>query len=469
MDRISARATAALLGDLTEDGQPLHAALATRVRHLIGDGRLPVGVRLPPERELAAAAGLSRSTVTTAYGRLRAAGWTTARQGAGTWTALPAGARSGPWVPSPADDGVLDLAHAAPRAAPQVAAALAAAVDQLPRLLPGHGYSPAGLPELRARIADRFTERGLPTTPEQVLVTAGALHGVHVALQAVLRRGARLLVDAPTYPNALDAARAVGLRLLPVALDSARPQDWLERVERTLTEASPSGAYLVPDFHNPTGLLLDDAGRARLARALRRAGTVPVVDETLVELGLDAVPGTPLGALVDGVTVGSLSKAFWGGLRIGWVRADPTLVPSLAAALQTAHMSSPAVEQLAACVLLEGAEASLSASRQRLRAQREVLLAELAAQLPDWQVDRPAGGLVLWCRLPSARSTRLVQEAGQRGLRLVAGPRFGTGHAFEDRLRLPYTGSPEVLRRAVRILVEADAAATARPRRAAVV
>ena len=117
--------------------------------------------------------------------------------------------------------------------------------------------------------------------------------------------------------------------------------------------------------------------RERLARALRRTGTVAVVDEILVELGLDAVPGTPLGALVDGV-------------------------------------------------------------------------------------------LVLWCRLPAARCTRLVQEAEQRGLRLVAGPRFGTGQAFEDRLRLPYTLPPDALRRAVRVLVEADAAAAApRQRRSA--
>jgi hypothetical protein len=69
---------------------------------------------------------------------------------------------------------------------------------------------------------------------------------------------------------------------------------------------------------------------------------------------------------------------------------------------------------------------------------------------------------VLWCRLPSPRSTRLVQEAQARGLRLVAGPRFGTGHAFEDRLRLPYALPPDVLRRAVAVLAEADAAAAGR-------
>lgn len=458
MEQISARATADLLGELARDGRPLHAALAARIRLLVSDGRLPVGVRLPAERELALATGLSRATVTTAYGRLRTDGWTIARQGAGTWTALPSGTPHGPWVPSPADDSVLDLAHAAPSAPPQVAAAFAVALEQLPRRLPDHGYAPAGLPELRARIADRYTARGLPTSPEQVLVTAGALHGVHTALQTLLRRGQRLLVDAPTYPSTVDAARALGLRPLPVALDAQDPSAWLDRVERTVAELRPGAAYLMPDFANPTGLLLDEDSRRRLAAALRRAGTVPVVDETLVELGLDAVPGTPLTALVDGVAVGTLSKAFWGGMRVGWLRAEAALVQRLATVLQTAHLSGPVVEQLAACHLLDTADETLPPRRAALRSSRDVLLDELARQLPRWHTARPAGGLVLWCELPSARSTRLAQEAERYGLRLVAGPRFGTGHAFEDRLRLPYTRPPEVLRRAVGLLARADAA-----------
>ena len=145
----------------------------------------------------------------------------------GTFAALPAGPHRGAWCPAPVDDGTIDMAHAAPSAPSSVPAAFAAALAELHRHLPQHGYHPAGLPDLRARIAERYTARGLPTTPEQVLVTAGALHGVGTAFQTLLRRGQRLLVEHPTYPNALDAARAVGLRILPTALDPDEPDEWL--------------------------------------------------------------------------------------------------------------------------------------------------------------------------------------------------------------------------------------------------
>lgn len=288
-------------------------------------------------------------------------------------------------------------------------------------------------------------------------MTAGALHGVAVALESLLRRGDRLLVEHPTYPNALDAARARNARLLPVAFDAACPDEWVNDVERTVAEMRPAAAYLMPDFQNPTGALLDATQRDRLARALRRSGTVAVVDETLVELGLDAAPGPPLAAFDSRhLSVGTLSKAFWGGMRVGWVRAEADVIKGLTAVAVRSHMSGPVVEQLAACHLLDGADAALEGQRHRLRARRAALITALRHRLPTWQVPQPAGGLVLWCQLPSARSTALAAAAEPLGLRLAVGPRFGTGHAFDDRLRLPYTQAPDVLRRAVDLLVEAD-------------
>jgi DNA-binding transcriptional MocR family regulator len=461
MESISAQRLAAQLGSLAGGRRPLYAALSSRLRVLIADGRLPVGARLPAERGLADVLGLSRVTVSSAYAQLREDGWASARQGAGTWTALPSGPGPAAWVPGPPDDGVIDLAHAAPSAPPEVPAAYAAALQDLPRLLPMHGYHPAGLPELRARIADRYTARGLDTTPEQVLVTSGALHGVSVAFQALLGRADRLLVEQPSYPNALDAARSVGARPVPAALDADEPRPW-SAVEVALRQTRLAAAYLMPDFQNPTGLLLDAPGREQLARALRRTGTTAVVDETNVELGLDAAPPAPLAAHGAGhVTVGSLSKAFWGGLRVGWIRADVDTVQHLTAVAVRANMSGPVVEQLAACHLLEGADASLEAHRERLRQRRAALLEALREHLPSWQVSVPAGGLVLWCRLPSPSSTALTAVAPEHGLRLAAGPRFGTGHALHDRLRLPYTHPPEVLRRAVVRLAAAAAEADA--------
>src|SRR6478609_1354792 len=460
VETTSARRLAELVGDLAADRPPRYAALAGRVRLLVADGRVPLGTRLPAERDLAVALSLSRATVTAAYARLREDGWATARQGAGTFAALPAGPHRGAWVPGPVDDGTIDLAHAAPSAPAAVPAAFAAALRELPRYLPQHGYHPGGLPELRARIAARYTARGLPTTAEQVLVTAGALHGVATAFQTLLRRGQRLLVEQPTYPNALDAARALGAPLLPTALEPDDPGAWLEATERALASARPAAAYLMPDFQNPTGRLLDAPGRERLARALRRAGTTAVIDETLAELWLESPPPPPLAAFGKGhLSVGSMSKSFWGGLRIGWVRGEADVVRQLTAVAVRATMSGPIVEQLAACVLLDGAEAELEYHRRQLRVRRDVLVAALRHQLPDWRVKEPAGGLVLWCGLPERRSHALVAAAQRHGLHLAPGPLFGTGHALDDRLRLPFTQPVDVLGRAVEILVRADAEA----------
>nr|WP_218566614.1 PLP-dependent aminotransferase family protein [Vallicoccus soli] len=451
---------AGLVGDLGAERGPRYAALAARLRLLVADGRLPVGARLPAERELAPALGLSRDTVTSAYRRLRDDGWALARQGAGTWTALPAGPVRAGWVPGPVGEGVLDLAHAAPAAPPQVPAAYAAALDELPRLLPGHGYHPGGLPGLRARIAERYARRGLPTTPEQVLVTSGALHGLSACLDVLLRRGQRVVVEDPGYPNALDALAAGGARpaRVPVALG-----DGDGAVAALSAAARATGAplaYLVPDAQNPTGLTLDAAQRRRLAAGLQGAGTLALVDETFAELALDGEPPPPLAAaLAPGrsVSVGTLSKAVWGGLRVGWLRADPPLVHRLAAALARRELSGPVVEQLAACHLLDGLDAVLAERRPALRASRAALVAALGEHLPSWEVPVPSGGLFLWCRLPAPTSSALVAAAARRGLHLAAGPRFGAGHAFEDRLRLPYTHPAPVLRRAVADLAAAAA------------
>ena len=461
MEPTSARGLAALVGDLGTERPPRYAALAGRIRRLVAEGRVPLGTRLPAERELAQALAVSRATVTAAYTRLREDGWATARQGAGTFAVLPRGPHHGAWVPGPADDGSIDLAHAAPAAPASVPAALATALEELPRFLGAHGYHPAGLPDLRARVADRYTARGLPTTPEQVLVTGGALHGVSTAFGLLLRRGNRLLVEQPSYPNALQAARASGARVLPVALDPDDPAAWLDATEWALAVARPAAAYLMPDFQNPTGALLDVAGRERLAAALRRAGVPAVVDETLAELGLDTAAPPPLAAFgSSALSVGTLSKVAWGGLRVGWVRAEADVVRRLTAVAVQTSLSGPVVEQLAACALLDGLDASVAELRAGLRERRSVLTAEVRRRLPGWRVPEPPGGLVLWCGLPTPRSRAVVAAAERLGLRLAAGPLFGTGHALDDRLRLPYTQPPDVLRRAVGLLVRADAEAT---------
>ncbi|WP_198663833.1 MocR-like transcription factor YczR [Jiangella endophytica] len=463
---------AALIGDRSEAGGPAYARVAEAIRRLVLDGRLPLETRLPGERELAAALGVSRTTVTAAYDELRGGGYAVSRQGSGTRTALPPsrvvdprGGTSGaaPWWTPWAADGsdLLDLAHAAPEAPAEVRRAYDAALEQLPRHLPGSGYHLFGLPELRAAVADRLTARGLPTLPEQVLVTSGAQHAFTLALQLVTGSGDRVLVEQPTYPNALDAIGRHGATAVPVPLAA---DGWdLGAVAAAVRQTAPRLAYLMPDFHNPTGLLATDAERRELGAVLTRSRTLTVVDETLVDLALDQPVPPPLATYLPDdltVTVGSASKTLWGGLRIGWARAGTPMIRRLAAVRACVDMASPVVEQLAVAELLGGLDAALPARRAELRARRDALVTTLAERLPSWRARVPSGGLVLWCDLGTPVSSRLVVAAERHGVRLAAGPRFGVDGAFERWLRLPYTHPADVLGSAVEALEQAFRAVT---------
>ena len=170
---------------------PDYLALADTLRALVTDGRLALDVRLPAERELAEALRVSRTTVTGAYNVLRTSGHLDSRRGAGSWTRLPGGVRVGQngwWTPETAPD-LIDFATAALSAPPEMTAAAIDAVAALPRYLSGTGYHPTGLPELRTAVADAYTGRGVPTSPEQIMVTNGVQHALDLALRLLASPG----------------------------------------------------------------------------------------------------------------------------------------------------------------------------------------------------------------------------------------------------------------------------------------
>lgn len=434
-------------------GDPLYVQMADAIRLLILDGRVPLDVRLPGERELASVLAVSRTTVSTAFGRLREQGYLVSRHGSGSRTSVPAGSMGRPVGGLIADDdsGAIDLGAAAMPAAPGVHAAYAAALAALPAHLPGHGYQALGVPELRRALADRYTARGLPTTPEQILVTSGAQHAFVLVLQLLAGPGDRVLIDHPTYPHAIDAIARASCRPVPVGLPAT---GWdVEGVEAALQQTGPRLAYLLPDFHNPTGRLMDPGTRARIAAAAARTRTTIVVDETMVDLGLDGPPPAPFavhdptGSTV--ITIGGTSKSFWGGMRTGWVRADEATISGLAGVRPGLDLGTPILEQLASAELLADSEPGLVQRRATLTERRDRLTAALAIHLPDWRVERSPGGNSLWVELPAPVSSALTASAERHGVRVVAGPRFGIDGAFERFLRLPYTRPAEELEDAV--------------------
>ncbi|MBB2921531.1 PLP-dependent aminotransferase family protein [Cellulomonas cellasea] len=463
--RLSANGLARLLGSWQRPG-PAYAALADGVRSAMHAGSLPLSTRLPSERELAEALGVSRTTTTAAYRTLRDEGFLVSRQGSGTVTTLPASGAQGvhaPVVVRPSQPDVADLSIAAPPAPSALHPAYVTALDALPRYLAGRGYEPLGLQVLREAIAARYTERGTPTTPDQVLVTSGAQHALNLLVHAHVGPGDRVVVEHPTYPHAIDTVRAAGGRPVPVPLSSG-PSGGVDvdLLESTLRQVSPRLVYLIPDHHNPTGTTLDPAARERVRALARRHRTVVVGDEALTDLTLDGPEPAPFAGAGAGsgfvVSVGSASKTYWGGLRVGWIRAHPDLVSRLAVLRGHVDIASAVLEQLVTAELLARREEILPGRRTALRERRDRLVELLADQIPSWQVPVPAGGLSLWPDLGAPVASALTALAVRHGVRVLPGPAFAVDGGFERHLRLTFSEPLDVLENGVRGLAAAWAA-----------
>ncbi|WP_028059619.1 MocR-like transcription factor YczR [Candidatus Solirubrobacter pratensis] len=440
------------LGDGWQRPRNAAQGLADALRALVVDGRLAVRTRIPSERALAPELGLSRGTVSRAYDRLREDGYLTSARGAGSWLTLPAGAGPAPPPSTFAGARGLDLSIAAlPAPEPLLSEAAARAAAQLPRHAPGFGFAAAGIAALREAVAARFTERGVPTGADQILITNGAQQALHLLLTLLVAPGDRVLVDAPAYPRTLSAIRGARARAVPVPLT---PAGWdVDAWTQAVTAAAPRLAITIPDHHNPTGITMAAAQRAALAHVCARAGVTLIADETTAELRLDGPHAPAPLASHDSavVTVGSMSKSAWGGLRIGWVRAAPRLVRELAAARADHDIASPVLEQLIATELLAHWEETLANRRALIAPRRDALLKALPQ---SWKARRPHGGLSAWVRLPAPVATRLAAAAARERILITPGPSFSVDGTFEHHIRLPYCAPPEDLERAVGTLSE---------------
>jgi len=432
---------------------PRYAALATALQGLILRGELLPGDRLPPERRLAELLGLSRSTVVAAYARLAEGGWVSARQGQGTTVA------AGPPGHVAAGKRHVRLGNPALRYAPAQAAepwidfALATAVPELAWLQPSaaaaslvlreHAYQPEGMLALRERIAARYTRQGLPTTPEQLLVCAGAQQAISLLAQQYLTPGDRVLLESPNYFGAIDAFRSCGATLdeLPVLPRAGHAAAFCA----ALATRRHKLAYVCPTVHNPSGMSWPRSACERLARTAAQGSSLLLVDDSLAELHFEAdarpLPA-PRGAPI--VHIGSLSKTLWAGLRIGWLRAPTPIIETLRRAKANADISCSMLGSALACELLDRYDGLLAPRRRQLQSQARQLLAELQRLLPDWHARLPEGGLFLWAQLPARgrNAEAWVEAAAAARVRLTPGTAMTAGPGYQHHLRLTFTQPP---------------------------
>ncbi len=433
---------------------PDYAALAGAVRGLLADGRLPLGVRLPAERELAEALRISRTTVTAAYRELRESGHLASRRGAGSWTMLPGGHRvasTGLWTPLD-DRDMIDLGVAALSAPPQLVPAARAAAEDLPRYLGGAGYHPTGIIELREAVARGYTERGLPTSPEQIMVTSGTQHALDLVLRLASSPGGAVLVESPTYPNALAALAA---RRARIATHGLSDEGWdAELLLGSIRQTRPKLAYVIPEFHNPTGHLMAADLRERLVGAAHAAGTDLVVDESFVDLPLDGTPLPPPVAVFDRhsrvITHRRDEQALLGRPAD---RLGPRLrAPGAAAGRgpgRGGHGQPGARPARRRAPARRGAGHRGRPPGPARRPARRPGRGARASSCPTGGSPSPRGGVTLWAELDGPISSALARAAEEVGVRLAPGPRFGLDGTLERFLRLPFTLPAEELVEAV--------------------
>ncbi|GEE01082.1 GntR family transcriptional regulator [Gordonia spumicola] len=449
---IGARTLAQRLGAWRPDGpQPAYQALADAVRVLLLDGRVAVGTAVPSERTLAEALDVSRTTVGGAYAALRDSGHLASRRGARSVLGLPVSVPAEPFDFG-AEADMCKLNIAAPAAPDQVVHdGYRHALDCAPTYLTGTGIYPNGLRALTETIARRYCERGLPTTPEQILVTSGAQHALRLILDTHVAPGERVVVEQPTHHGTILALTRHRAR--PVALPLDGDHGWdLDQLDSIVRLQRPSLIFAIPDFHNPTGLLLDADGRRRLGEIAARHRVLLVIDETMVELGLDRDAPPPVAAFAPRgaqvITIGSASKTVWAGLRVGWIRTDTPPDPYVVARYEL-DIGSAVMEQLAAAYALDHLDDFLPARRDSLRASRAAALAAIDEHLPGSTVVPGVGGLCLWVHLPRPVATTTAAAAASLGVRLTPGGSFGPNGGLESHIRIPYTLPVENLVRGI--------------------
>jgi len=479
-------AIAGALGAWGDETGPLYVTLANALDELIRAGRLDVGSRLPAERKLALALHVSRGTVVAAYDDLRSRGRLTTRQGSGTTVCGDSTRDSvSHFDPVPEHGGIFDgvLEHEHPvDEVFDMRSAYWIGVDDLPddsfdlpvkewrEALRGTGYHPSGYPPLRDAIAARLSRLGLPTTADEILVTNGGQQALALTAQVFLAPNDLCVVEELTYPGIIGLVRALRGRLHTTPIDSGGVD--VDLLHRAVQRVKPELVYLMPNVHNPTGAVFSEERRRRLAARVCGWDSIVVDDRSLVELTVEGEIPLPLGAAPDVplhnvITVGSTSKSLWGGLRVGWIRADADHVHRLSRLKVLMDLGIPIASQMIATRLLPLAEGLSSRRRAELRRRRDALMGALEEHLPEWTFEVPQGGLCLWVKLPLDDVRRFLPYAERHGVGLAAGDVSSPDGRGRDHLRLPFGHCAEDLVEAVERLAVAWADLQKRPVRTA--
>jgi 2-aminoadipate transaminase len=315
-------------------------------------------------------------------------------------------------------------------------------------------------------IADRLNRtQHLSLPPENMMVVAGSTHAVDMLARLYAKPGDTILVEAPSYADALHIFRDhhLNLHAIPMDEDGLLPdalEEQLIQLQRSGTV--PSLLYTIPNFHNPTGRTLPEARRLEIIKLAQRYGFLIVEDDVYRDLAFEEHVPTSFYALAKGqqvASIGSFSKTLAPGLRLGWLTSSPQIIERCinCGTTQMGGGASPFTAHLVAHYCRSGAfEQHLQSLQTLYKKRRDVALSALSSSMPtsvEW--THPMGGFFIWLKLPDqVFASQVKQMARERGVLVGSGEGFFVNPVDgAHHLRLAYScASPEQIEAGISIL-----------------
>jgi len=306
----------------------------------------------------------------------------------------------------------------------------------------------SGQEGLKVRLSELMTEEGIQADPEGMLITAGAQQALDLIGKLFIEPGDTIAVEAPSYVGALSAFSVYEPRYLQIPMD--HDGIIVERLEEALRgDARPKFLYVCPNFHNPAGVTISLERRQRLVDVCRAAG-VPIVEDD--PYGMLRFDGDPLPSLYsldpeNVIYLGTLSKIFCPGIRIGWAVAPPDVLERLIRFKEAADLCSSNFNMLVAEQWLSEPErwkSSLKGLVEVYRSRRDTTLRTLEKHFPAGSTwTSPKGGFYVWATIPGADTRALLPEAVERKVAYVPGTAFYPDGSGKESMRIAYCYPPD--------------------------
>ena len=359
---------------------------------------------------------------------------------------------------------VVSLAGGMPNLAALPLPALAAEVSELVardgQVALQYG-SAQGVPELREQICEVMAAEGIRADPNDVVVTVGSQMALDLVTRIYCDPGDVVLAEGPSYVGALGSFAAYQARVVHVAMDEHGLVPALLREALTALAArgvTPKFLYTIPNFHNPAGVTMAVSRRAEVLGICAEFGVAVVEDNPYGLLGFTGQVYPALRSLDrEVIYLGSFSKTFASGLRVGWALVPPTVRDRLVLAAESATLCPPTFTQMLVSRYLAGHDwrSQIKTFTEAYRERRDAMLQALQTYLPagcSWTV--PDGGFYVWLTVPEGVDTKamLPRAVGAR-VAYASGTGFYADGLGSRQLRLSYCyPTPERITEGVRRL-----------------